>query len=196
MLDTETGSTFSLVPVVASSGSTAPVRQAALVAPLPTVGAGGAGVVKNAMAYLGSAYVFGGTSPGGFDCSGFVWYVHKISGIAISRGIWGQLNGGPRITMANLVPGDTVFFANTYMPGLSHVGIYIGGGRFIHAVDESRGVGINGPRRGVLVEPLYRGGAPLLGAGRSAAQAAAQLHEAEQVVAAEQADHRSLGADR
>ena len=75
---------------------------------------------------------------------GFVWYVHKVSGISISRGIWGQLNGGPRITMANLVPGDTVFFANTYMPGLSHVGIYIGGGRFIHAVDESRGVGING----------------------------------------------------
>ena len=134
----------SSAPVVASAGSAAPARQASLVVPLPTVGAGGAGVVKNAMAYLGSAYVFGGTSPGGFDCSGFVWYVHKVSGIGISRGIWGQLNGGPRITMANLVPGDTVFFANTYMAGLSHVGIYIGGGRFVHAVDESRGVGISG----------------------------------------------------
>jgi cell wall-associated NlpC family hydrolase len=137
-------SASSSAPVLASAGSAAPVRQASLVAPLPTLGAGGAGIVKNAMAYLGSAYVFGGTSPGGFDCSGFVWYVHKISGIGISRGIWGQLNGGPRITMANLVPGDTVFFANTYMPGLSHVGIYIGGGRFVHAVDESRGVGISG----------------------------------------------------
>jgi cell wall-associated NlpC family hydrolase len=137
-------SAASAAPARTGAASAAPVRQASLVAPLPTVGAGGAGIVKNAMAYLGSAYVFGGTSPGGFDCSGFVWYVHKISGIGISRGIWGQLNGGPRITMANLVPGDTVFFANTYMPGLSHVGIYIGGGRFVHAVDESRGVGISG----------------------------------------------------
>lgn len=115
----------------------------AIAVPAPASGAGGSGIVKNAMAYLGSRYVFGGSSPAGFDCSGFVWYVYKVSGINISRGLWGQLNGGPRISRENLQPGDLVFFANTYMPGLSHVGIYIGGGRFIHAIDESRGVGIS-----------------------------------------------------
>lgn len=109
----------------------------------PVVGGGGQGVVKNAMAHLGARYVFGGTGPSAFDCSGFVYYVHRISGHGVSRGMWGQLNGGPRISQANLLPGDTVFFANTYMPGLSHNGIYIGGGRFIHAVDESSGVAIS-----------------------------------------------------
>ena len=96
------------------------------------------------MNFVGSRYVFGGTSPAGFDCSGFIWYVHKINGIATSRGLWGQMNAGPRIARENLQPGDTVFFANTYMPGLSHAGIYLGGGRFVHAIDESRGVGVSG----------------------------------------------------
>jgi cell wall-associated NlpC family hydrolase len=100
-------------------------------------------VVSVAMKYLGARYVFGGTSPAGFDCSGFIWYVHKSLGKSVSRGLWGQLNGGPRIPLNALQPGDTVFFANTYMPGLSHAGIYIGGGRFIHASDESSGVKIS-----------------------------------------------------
>ncbi len=100
-------------------------------------------VVQNALKFAGYPYVWGGSSPSGFDCSGFVWYVHKISGHNISRGLWGQLNGGPRISRDNLQPGDTVFFANTYMPGLSHNGIYIGGGRFIHAADERSGVKIS-----------------------------------------------------
>jgi cell wall-associated NlpC family hydrolase/nucleoid-associated protein YgaU len=106
-------------------------------------GAGGGAVVSAAMKYLGARYVFGGTSPAGFDCSGFVWYVHKALGKNVSRGLWGQLNGGPRIPLNQLQPGDTVFFANTYMPGLSHAGIYIGGGRFVHASDESSGVKIS-----------------------------------------------------
>jgi len=100
-------------------------------------------VVSAAMKHLGARYVFGGTSPAGFDCSGFVWYVHQALGKSVSRGLWGQLNGGPRIALNALQPGDTVFFANTYMPGLSHAGIYIGGGRFIHASDESSGVKIS-----------------------------------------------------
>jgi cell wall-associated NlpC family hydrolase len=123
----------------AAPAAAAPARAV----PVPVVGAGGSGIARNAMAYNGYRYVFGGSSPAGFDCSGFVWYVHKAAGISISRGLWGQLNGGPRISRENLSPGDTVFFANTYMPGLSHAGIYIGGGSFIHAIDEGSGVGIS-----------------------------------------------------
>jgi cell wall-associated NlpC family hydrolase len=118
---------------------------AAISAPVSISGGGGGGaaVVSAAMKYLGARYVFGGTSPAGFDCSGFVWYVHKALGHPVSRGLWGQLNGGPRIPLNALQPGDTVFFANTYMPGLSHAGIYIGGGRFVHASDETSGVKIS-----------------------------------------------------
>ena len=128
---------------VAQSKPSTTLQAAALSAPTAVSSGNGAGVVAAAMRHLGARYVFGGTSPGGFDCSGFVWYVHKAMGRPISRGLWGQLNGGPRIALSALKPGDTVFFANTYMPGLSHVGIYIGGGRFIHASDESSGVKIS-----------------------------------------------------
>jgi cell wall-associated NlpC family hydrolase/nucleoid-associated protein YgaU len=135
---------------VAAAKPQAPVAQrsnqltaAAISAPVGITGGGGASVVSAAMKHLGARYVFGGTSPAGFDCSGFVWYVHKAAGHSVSRGLWGQLNGGPRIALSALQPGDTVFFANTYMPGLSHAGIYIGGGRFIHASDESSGVKIS-----------------------------------------------------
>jgi len=119
------------------------LQAAAISAPTSISGGGGASVVSAAMRHLGARYVFGGTSPAGFDCSGFVWYVHKAMGRPVSRGLWGQLNGGPRVALSALQPGDTVFFANTYMPGLSHAGIYIGGGRFIHASDESSGVKIS-----------------------------------------------------
>jgi peptidoglycan DL-endopeptidase LytE len=110
---------------------------------IPPSGRTAGGVVGTAMRYLGSRYVFGGTSPAGFDCSGFVWYVHNAAGRPVSRGLWGQMNGGPRVPQSALQPGDTVFFANTYMPGLSHAGIYVGGGQFIHASDESSGVKIS-----------------------------------------------------
>jgi len=127
-----------------AQSSTNRLQAAAVSAPTTIAsGAGGSSVVGAAMKYLGARYVFGATSPAGFDCSGFVWYVHKALGKPVSRGLWGQLNGGPRIALSALQPGDTVFFANTYMPGLSHAGIYIGGGRFIHASDESSGVKIS-----------------------------------------------------
>jgi cell wall-associated NlpC family hydrolase/nucleoid-associated protein YgaU len=124
----------------------APARPSAPIAApiaIPSNGRSGGGVAASAMRYLGARYAFGGTSPAGFDCSGFVWFVHQSSGRPISRGMWGQLNGGARVPMAQLQPGDTVFFANTYMPGLSHNGVYIGGGRFVHASDESSGVKIS-----------------------------------------------------
>ena len=111
-------------------------------------GGGGGTVVANAMKFVGYRYVFGGTSPAGFDCSGFVYYIHNRSGAPIGRGMWQQYNGGGHVSMNALQPGDTVFFANTYTPGLSHDGIYIGGGQFVHASDE---------RTGVTVSSLYTG---------------------------------------
>jgi peptidoglycan endopeptidase LytE len=110
--------------------------------PVPVAAGSGKGsdIVGMAMRYLGYRYVFGGTTPAGFDCSGFVYYLHRQNGIPLSRGMFGQYAAGPHIPMDQLQPGDIVFFSNTYMPGLSHNGIYIGGGKFIHASDPSTGV--------------------------------------------------------
>jgi cell wall-associated NlpC family hydrolase/uncharacterized protein (DUF433 family) len=121
----------------------APAPKPAAPAPQLSVGGGGSTIVANAMKYLGYRYVFGGTSPAGFDCSGFVYYIHNHSGAPVGRGMWQQYNGGSHIPMSALQPGDTLFFANTYMPGLSHDGIYIGNGQMIHASDESTGVTIS-----------------------------------------------------
>jgi cell wall-associated NlpC family hydrolase/LysM repeat protein len=120
-----------------------PAAKPAASAPQPVVGRGGANIVANAMKYVGYRYVFGGTSPAGFDCSGFVYYIHNASGAPVGRGMWQQYNGGAHIPLNALQPGDTVFFANTYMAGLSHDGIYIGGGQFVHASDERTGVTIS-----------------------------------------------------
>jgi len=133
-------------PAAAAPKPAAPAP--AIAAPVLSVGSGGGTIVANAMKYLGYRYVFGGTSPAGFDCSGFVYYIHNHSGAPVGRGMWQQYNGGAHIPMSSLQPGDTLFFANTYMPGLSHDGIYIGGGQFIHASDE---------RTGVTISSLYTG---------------------------------------
>jgi cell wall-associated NlpC family hydrolase len=87
--------------------------------------------------------VFGGSSPAGFDCSGFVWYVARQLGKPISRGMQGEYNSGPHPKKEELKPGDMVFFQNTYKPGLSHNGFYVGNGKFIHAADERSGVTIS-----------------------------------------------------
>ena len=114
--------------------------------PPPPAPAGGKGdqIVTIAQQYLGYRYVWGGTSPStGFDCSGFVWYVYKQAGVSIPRApLESQLGAGPRISMDKLQPGDLVFWQNTYKAGLSHVGIYLGGGRFINAESEAVGVQI------------------------------------------------------
>ena len=128
----------------------APNRLAAASVGAPTAiagagnsGSGNSAAVGTAMKYLGTRYVFGGTSPAGFDCSGFIWYVQNAVNKPVSRGMFGQLSSGSRVSKDQLRPGDLVFFANTYTAGLSHSGIYIGGGQFIHAKDESSGVTIS-----------------------------------------------------
>lgn len=103
----------------------------------------GVSIVELASKYLGYPYVWGGTTPQGFDCSGFVYFILRQSGIPITRDLWGQLQSGDRVAPEELRPGDIVFFQNTYQRGLSHDGIYIGGGRFISAVDERKGVTVS-----------------------------------------------------
>lgn len=90
---------------------------------------------------IGLRYRFGGTSPKtGFDCSGLVQYVLRERGITIGRDTTAQWKAGVEVSRDNLIPGDLVFFQNTYRRGLSHVGVYAGNGRFIDAVDERLGV--------------------------------------------------------
>jgi len=86
------------------------------------------GVVGIAMQYLGTPYVYGGASPSGFDCSGFVMYVFAQVGVSLPHNAAAQYGSGMPVSRDQLQPGDLVFFN-----GLGHVGIYIGGGSFIHS---------------------------------------------------------------
>ena len=86
------------------------------------------GVVGIAMQYLGVPYAWGGASPSGFDCSGFVMYVFAQVGVSLPHNAAAQYGYGVPVSSDQLQPGDLVFF-----DGLGHVGIYIGGGQFVHS---------------------------------------------------------------
>ncbi len=88
-------------------------------------------IVQTALSLVGTPYRFGGTTTAGFDCSGFSQYVFKQNGISISRTTLTQFAN--TVTVTNPQPGDLVFFANTYRPGISHLGIYIGNNQFVHS---------------------------------------------------------------
>jgi peptidoglycan DL-endopeptidase CwlO len=138
------------VPAAAGDG-----RHAALEAPrLTPLERRREAVVGFARHYLGVRYSYGGTSPGsGFDCSGFTRFVYSHFGIVLPHSSGAQFDLGRRVSRGGLEPGDLVFF-----DGLGHVGLYIGGGRFIHAphtgtrveIDSlagSYGAGYDGARR-------------------------------------------------
>ncbi len=86
------------------------------------------GVVGVAMQFLGTPYVWGGAAPGGFDCSGLVMYAFAQVGVSLPHSSYAQWGYGVPVSKDQLQPGDIVFF-----DGLGHVGLYIGGGQFIHA---------------------------------------------------------------
>ena len=85
-------------------------------------------VVSIALQYLGVPYVWGGASPSGFDCSGLTMYAYAKVGVYLPHNAAMQYGMGTPVSRSQLAPGDLVFFS-----GLSHVGMYIGGGRFVHA---------------------------------------------------------------
>jgi cell wall-associated NlpC family hydrolase len=104
-------------------------------------------LVEQAMTYLGTPYRRGGTSRRGLDCSGLVGAVYGQQGVDMPRTAVQQFGEGSAVALGDLRPGDLVFFRDTYKRGISHVGIYVGDGRFIHAA---------GRRQGVIVSELSR----------------------------------------
>lgn len=97
------------------------------------VSGGAKQILGFAAQFLGTPYVWGGTSPSpGFDCSGYVQYVYRNAGISLSRTSEQQINNGVSVSRSDLHPGDLVFF-HTYSSGASHVGIYVGNNTMINS---------------------------------------------------------------
>jgi hypothetical protein len=113
------------MPVSRDGGSTATVRR----------------IIQTAMRYMGVPYVFGGNTPSGFDCSGFVKFVYARCGMDLPRMADEQFEVGVPVPANLLQAGDMVFFS-TYDDGASHAGIYVGDGKFISATS-SRGVAVD-----------------------------------------------------
>ena len=92
-----------------------------------------AAAVAYAYQKLGSPYVWGATGPNAFDCSGLTQAAYRAAGISLPRTTYAQIDAGRRVSRSELLPGDLVFFYS----GISHVGIYVGNGRMIHAPNPS-----------------------------------------------------------
>jgi cell wall-associated NlpC family hydrolase len=112
------------IPVVNDSGGKIPAKTQA--------------ILSEAHKYLGVKYVWGGATPQGFDCSGFLKYLYAKAGINLPHYTIGQWAMGKKVDRQNLQPGDAVFFhwgshPSTGETGPQHMGIYIGNGKFMHA---------------------------------------------------------------
>lgn len=99
-------------------------------------------LVASALACRGTRYVRGGVGRGGFDCSGFTRYIFAKYGVSLPHSSTAQASRGEAVSRSELAAGDLVFF-QTNSRGISHVGIYIGDGRFVHAASRGRGVTVD-----------------------------------------------------
>ena len=125
---------------VSSAASSIPAASAVSNGKTYTISTSIDDLIAYAKSFLGVPYVYGGTSPKGFDCSGYTMYIFKHFGINLPHSATSQLGYGIHVTREELQPGDLVFFRDTNYStkAASHVGIYIGGSNFIHATS-SRG---------------------------------------------------------
>lgn len=126
-------------PQASRSTSSSPAKKSTA-APSSQQGKASA-IIATSKQYIGVKYVFGGTTPAGFDCSGFVQYVFAKHGISLPRVSRDQYKIGTSVAFSNLQPGDLVFFSLAKNGVVDHEGIYIGNGQFINAAS-SKGVTI------------------------------------------------------
>jgi cell wall-associated NlpC family hydrolase/LysM repeat protein len=108
----------------------------------------GSDLVRSAYSYRGTPYRYGGSARGGFDCSGFTSYLYRQKGISLPHSARAQAKMGQKVDKGNLKAGDLVFF-HTVTPGISHVGMYVGDGKFVHASSRRSG--------GVRIDSLNSG---------------------------------------
>ncbi|MGW2513653.1 C40 family peptidase [Streptomyces scopuliridis] len=131
--------------------------------------ASGESIVELARKYMGTKYVWGGAAPGGFDCSGLVQYVFGKNGVNLPRVTYDQINVGESVQPNKLRPGDLVFFdTDRKRSGPDHVGIYMGGGKFIHAPRPGAGVKVSSLSEGYYMD-RWMGGRRVPGVSASAA---------------------------
>lgn len=103
-------------------------------------------LIAEAHKVIGTPYRAGGTTPKGFDCSGFVSYTYKKVGVSLPRSSEAMYKKGKPVSPKQLAPGDLLFFKTSKHKGISHVAIYIGNGRMIHATSS----------KGVKVDSIYQ----------------------------------------
>lgn len=120
---------------------TAPTEETEKISNTATTNPKASEIVAYAKKYLGYRYIHGGNTPSGFDCSGFTQYVYKHFGYSLSRSSSSQAGNGSAISKSNLKPGDIICFSgSSKSKRITHVGINIGGGKFIHAANSRKGV--------------------------------------------------------
>ena len=107
-------------------------------------------LLEDAKYFKGGKYVWGGTTPEGFDCSGYVQYLYKKHHVNLPRTAWAQSKRGTKVEKQNLQKGDLLFFLTDKKRGIpvTHVGIYLGNGKFIHAASK---------KKGIIISPIYSG---------------------------------------
>ena len=144
------------IPALARRAAAGQPQASRRALPAPSAAAGN--VVGYAAQFVGARYVWGGTGPNSFDCSGFTRYVYKQFGLNLPHSSAGQYNtayGAVISNPADLRPGDIVFFVNTYKRGISHVGIYAGSGDVVQAMSPKLGVGVANLNGGYWAKHYY-----------------------------------------